>query len=99
MEKESNFELIPLQLMRGAKCHFCNNVNYPINPKKEFPVRHMEKVKPQYYICDECLEKRRKSKMLDQMLLYAKLHPHKPMSSLKETMVDRISYEETLKEE
>ena len=34
MEKESDFELIPLQLMRGAQCHFCNNVNYPINPKK-----------------------------------------------------------------
>ena len=28
MEKESDFELIPLQLMRGAQCHFCNNVNY-----------------------------------------------------------------------
>ena len=99
MEKEYSFDPIPLQLMWGAQCHFCNNMNYPINSKKEFPVRHMEKVKPQYYICDECLEKRRKSKMSDQMLLYAKLHPHKPMSSLKETIVDKIPHEEVLKEE
>ena len=62
MEKESDFELIPLQLMRGAQCHFCNNMNYPINPKKEFPVRYMEKIKPHYYICDECLNKRLKFK-------------------------------------
>ena len=62
MERKSDFELIPLQLMRGAHCHFCNNVNYPINPKKEFPVRHMEKIKPHYYICDECLKKRLKFK-------------------------------------
>ena len=61
MEKEYYFDFIPLQLMWGAQCHFCNNTNYPINPKKEFPVRHMEKVKPQYYICDECLKKRLKS--------------------------------------
>lgn len=63
MEKEYSFELIPLQLMRGAQCHFCNNVNYPINPKKKkIPVRHMEKIKPHYYICDECLKKRLKFK-------------------------------------
>ena len=61
MERESDFEVIPFQLMRGAECHFRKSVKYPINPKKEFPVRHMEKVKPQYYICDECLKKRLKS--------------------------------------
>ena len=61
MEKEYSFDLIPLQLMWGAQCHFCNNVNYPINPKKGFPVRYMERVRPQYYICDECLKKRLKS--------------------------------------
>ena len=58
MEKEYSFDPIPLQLMWGAQCHFCNNMNYPIIPKKEFPVRHMERVKPHYYICDECLKKR-----------------------------------------
>ena len=46
MERESDFELIPLQLMRGVQRHFCNNVNYPINPKKEFPVKHMERENP-----------------------------------------------------
>ena len=61
MEKEYNYELIPIVLIRGAQCHYCNNTNYPINPKKEFPVRHMERVNPQYYICDECLKKRLKS--------------------------------------
>ena len=62
MEKEYSFDLIPLQLMWGAQCHFCNNANYPINPKKKFPVKHMEREKPRYYICDECLKKRLKFK-------------------------------------
>ena len=46
MEKEYYFDFIPLQLMRGDQCHFCNNANYPINPKKEFPVKHMERENP-----------------------------------------------------
>ena len=46
MEKEYSFDLIPLRLMWGAQCHFCNNANYPINPKKKFPVKHMERLKP-----------------------------------------------------
>ena len=62
------------------------------------PVKHVEVSEEERFICDTCMDLRR-SKIGDQMLLYAKLHPHKPMSSLKETMVDRISYEEELKEE
>ena len=62
------------------------------------PVKHVEVSEEERFICDTCMDLRR-SKIRDQMLLYAKLHPHKLMSSLKETMVDRISYEEELKEE
>ena len=57
MERESDFKLIPLQLMRGAQCHFCNNVNHPINPKKEFPVRHMEISEKKFFVCDQCMKK------------------------------------------
>ena len=46
MEKEYYFDFIPLQLMWGAQCHFCNNANYPINLKKEFLVKHMERENP-----------------------------------------------------
>ena len=57
MERKSDFELIPLQLMRGAQCHFCNNVNYPINPKKEFPVTNMEISEKKFFVCDQCMKK------------------------------------------
>ena len=62
MEKEYYFDFIPLQLMRGVQCHFCNNANYAINPNKKFPVKHMERENPRYYICGECLKKRLKFK-------------------------------------
>ena len=95
--KQINPTLLPY-----AKCHYCGIKNFI--PFGEFmytpriPVKHVEVSEEERFICDTCMDLRR-SKIGDQMLLYAKLHPHKPMSSLKETMVDRISYEEELKEE
>ena len=96
------YKLIDSTLLPYAKCHYCGIKNFI--PFGEFmytpriPVKHVEVSEEGRFICDTCMDLR-KSKMGDQMLLYANLHPHKPMSSLKETMVDRISYEETLKEE
>ena len=45
------------------------------------------------------LKRDENQKMLDQMLLYAKLHSHKPMSSLKETIDDKLLYKDSIEEE
>ena len=96
------YKLINPTLLPYAKCYYSGIKNFI--PFGEFmytpriPVKHVEVSEEERFICDTCMDLRR-SKIGDQMLLYAKLHPHKPMSSLKETMVDRISYEEELKEE
>lgn len=59
MEKAcQDYDLIPFDYLWGAQCHFCSNTNYPINPKKEILVRYMEKKKPNWYVCDECIAKR-----------------------------------------
>ena len=96
------YKLINPTLLPYAKCYYCGIKNFIPFGKIMFtpriPVKNVEVSEEERFICDTCMDLR-KSKMGDQMLLYAKLHPHKPMSSLKETMVDRISYEEELKEE
>ena len=56
MERESDFELIPLQLMRGTQCHYCG-ISNPVFSSGPLPVTNMEISEKKFFVCDQCMKK------------------------------------------